>query len=167
MSNFYGGEGNAALTSNRDDWETPRWLFEAVDAIWHFDLDPASNDANSLCELHYTREQDGLAQSWEGHRVFLNPPYGKDMGAWMKKAAAEAEKPDTIVVCLVPARTDTRWWWDNVVPNAAEVSYIRGRLKFEIGGRPLSAAPFPSALVRFGGALPSSNRPTEAGRQGR
>ncbi len=88
----------------------------------------------------------------------MNPPYGSEIGKWVSKAAAESQKPNTIVVMLVPARTDTKWWWDNVVPYAAEIQFIKGCLKFELGGRVLSAAPFPSALVRFGGALPKSNK---------
>ncbi len=159
MSGFTGTNG-AAYTSDRDDWETPRWLFDKIDAIWHFDLDPASNEHNHLCDTYFTAEDDGLAKSWAGHRVFLNPPYGRSIGNWVRKAAEESKKPDTVVVCLIPARTDTRWWWDNVVQSAAEVSFIRGRLKFSIGGVEQGTAPFPSALVRFGGALPDANDPS-------
>ena len=65
MSNFY-VDGGAALTSDRDDWETPRWLFDKLDAVWHFTLDPASNGRNALCEKFFTKEDDGLAQSWGG-----------------------------------------------------------------------------------------------------
>ncbi len=160
MTGGFTGANGAAYTSNRDDWETPRWLFDQIDAVWHFDLDPASNGRNQLCKEHFTAEDDGLSRSWGGHRVFLNPPYGRSIGDWVRKAADESKKPDTIVVCLIPARTDTRWWWDHVEPNAAEVSFIRGRLKFCIDGIEQGAAPFPSALVRFGGALPGTNSPS-------
>lgn len=157
MSDFTGANG-AAFTSLRDDWETPGWLFDSIDSIWHFDLDPASNGHNQKCARHFTAKDDGLKQDWGGYRVFLNPPYGRVIGDWMRKAVEESKKPGTVVVCLVPARTDTRWWWDNVVPHAAEVAFIKGRLRFCIDGEEQSAAPFPSALVRFGGALPNKNR---------
>ncbi len=78
------------MTSNRDDWETPQALFDALDVVYHFDLDPASTDANAKCARHYTVEQDGLKQSWGGSSVFLNPPYGRGMAAWMKKACESA-----------------------------------------------------------------------------
>lgn len=158
MSNFY-ESGKAAMTSDRDDWETPQWLFDEIDEVWHFDLDPCSTDENAKCDLHYTRDDDGLAMSWGGHRCFVNPPYGRGIGEWMKKAATESRKPGTIVVALVPARTDTAWWNDWVVPHATEIQFIRGRLKFERAGVTLSSSPFPSALVRYGGALPSTNKP--------
>lgn len=158
MSNFY-VDGGAALTSDRDDWETPRWLFDKLDAVWHFTLDPASNGRNALCEKFFTKEDDGLAQSWGGHSVFLNPPYGRQMSAWLEKAALESRKPNTIVIVLVPARTDTGWWWDWVVPYAAEISFLRGRVKYCLDGKELNSSPFPSCLIRFGGELPKSAKP--------
>lgn len=94
-----------------------------------------------------------------GHSVFLNPPYGRTMSDWMRKAATESQKPNTIVICLVPARTDTGWWWDWVVPYAAEVSFLRGRVKYCLHGQELNSSPFPSCLIRFGGELPKSARP--------
>ncbi len=142
------------MSSSRGDWETPRALFDAVDSIWSFDLDAASSDGNALCADHCTRESDGLETDWGGHRVWVNPPYGREIGRWVRKADEEARKPDTVVVMLLPARTDTRWWQDHVIPHAAEIAYIRGRLRFTLAGEPQGTAPFPSALVRFGGALP-------------
>ena len=93
-----------------------------------------------------------------GFRVWVNPPYGREIGAWVEKADRESQKPNTIVVMLLPARTDTRWWQDHVIPHATEVAFIRGRLKFTLSGHPQGTAPFPSALVRFGGALPTKVR---------
>lgn len=88
--------------------------------------------------------------------MFLNPPYGRVIGQWVKKAAMEAQKPNTVVVCIVPARTDTSWWADWVLPYATEIQFLRGRVRFYLHGEPMGPAPFPSALVRFGGALPGS-----------
>lgn len=138
------------------EWETPRSLFEAVDQIYRFDLDPASSDKNALCELHYTVEDDGLSKDWGGHRVFCNPPYGRQIGKWIEKAAKEGMKPNTIVVVLCPARTDTAYWHDWVVPYASEISFLRGRVKYQLDGKELNSSPFPSCLIRFGGELPKT-----------
>ena len=129
------------MTSETDEWRTPPELFEELDREFGFDLDVASNDENALCERHYTMEQDGLSQPWRGH-VWCNPPYGRAIGAWMRKAAETDE--GGVVVCLVPARTDTAWWHEWVT-RATEVRFLRGRLHFSGGG----AAPFPSAIVVF------------------
>lgn len=106
--------------------------------------------------MHYTVEDDGLSKDWGGHRVFCNPPYGRLIGRWVEKAAKEGMKPNTVVVMLIPARTDTAYWHDWVVPYAAEVSFLRGRVKFRLDGKELNSAPFPSCLVRFGGELPKT-----------
>lgn len=139
------------MSSDRDDWETPRDLFDRCDAIWHFDLDAASNDENALCERHFTKEDDGLSQDWSGHTVWCNPPYGREIGAWMEKCAVEGGKPGTVVVALIPNRTDSRWYQQWVLGHADEVVPLAGRVRFCIGGVPGQSAPFPSALVRWGG----------------
>lgn len=100
-SNFYKA-GAAAMTSNKDDWETPQSLFDQLDEEFHFTLDAASSDQNAKCEHHYTAENSGLEHSWEGETVFCNPPYGRNIGDWIRKASQEASKPDTLVVLLVP-----------------------------------------------------------------
>jgi hypothetical protein len=86
-----------------------------------------------------------LAKDWEGHKVFMNPPYGRQIGRWIEKAYKEAQKQDTTVVALIPARTDTRYWHDYVM-KAAAIYFVKGRLKFGDGG---NSAPFPSAVVVF------------------
>lgn len=125
-SNFYKA-GAAAMTSNKDDWETPQSLFDQLDEEFHFTLDAASNDQNAKCEHHYTVENSGLEHSWEGETVFCNPPYGRNIGDWIRKASQEASKPDTLVVLLVPARTDTRWFQNHIL-HRAEVRFLPGRL---------------------------------------
>lgn len=129
-SNFYKA-GAAAMTSNKDDWETPQSLFDQLDEEFHFTLDAASNDQNAKCEHHYTAENSGLEHSWEGETVFCNPPYGRNIGDWIRKASQEASKPDTLVVLLVPARTDTRWFQNHIL-HRAEVRFLPGRLKYEV-----------------------------------
>lgn len=162
MSKFCDGGGSAAFTSNRDDWETPKWLFDKLNEIWHFTLDAASNDDNALCECHFTKDDDALSQSWEGHSVWLNPPYGRNIPKWVEKAAMESRKPGTIVIMLVPARVDTGWYWDWIVPYADEISFLRGRVKFCLHGEEGGPSPFPSMLVRFGGGLPKSAKPDKS-----
>jgi phage N-6-adenine-methyltransferase len=128
------GKGSPAPTSDRTDWETPRELFDRLDAFWHFDLDVAASDTNHLCADYYTKETDGLAHSWAGRRVWCNPPYGKQIGDWARKAYEETRDGRTLVIMLVPARTDTRWYHDYIQGHAAEVKFIRGRLKYTLGG---------------------------------
>jgi len=130
-------------SSNTNEWATPRDLFDELDSEFNFDVDVASTDENALCEKHYTKEQDGLKQPWSGN-VWCNPPYGREIVNWMRKAS-ETDRGG-VVVCLVPARTDTKWWHEYVVGHASEVRFIRGRLKF--GGAD-TGAPFPSAIVIY------------------
>ena len=130
MSNFY-ESGKAALTSNTSEWETPQSLFNSLNGVFHFSLDPCSTDANAKCEKHYTAEQDGLAHSWEGEMVFCNPPYGRHIGEWVKKCADESKHAR--IVLLIPARTDTRYFHEHIYRKAF-YQFLRGRLKFEMGG---------------------------------
>lgn len=133
------------FSSKKDDWETPQDLFDELDKEFHFTLDAASSDLNAKCEKHYTIEDDGLSQSWAGNNVFLNPPYGRNMKDWMRKAYEESQAENTTVVVLVPARTDTAWFHDYVY-GKAELRFLRGRLKF---GGCENSAPFPSLVVVY------------------
>ena len=131
------------FTSKKQDWETPQDFYDNLDEEFHFTLDPCASHDSHKCEKYYTIEDDGLSKSWEGETVFMNPPYGRVIGHWMKKAREESLKPNTRVVCLVPARTDTRWFHDNCMD--AELRFIKGRIRFS-GKDP---APFPSMIVVF------------------
>ena len=99
-----------------------------------FDLDP--------CPWGYSDSWSGLATEWRG-KVFLNPPYGREIGNWVRKAY-ESSKQGATVVCLLPSRTDTTWWHEYLM-EATEIHFIRGRLHFNDAG----PAPFPSAFVIF------------------
>ena len=132
------------FSSAKDDWETPQDLFDKWNAMFAFNLDAASSDANAKCKRHFTVADDGLSQDWGGCRVWLNPPYGRQIGKWVQKAYEEAQKPNTCVVCLLPARTDTAWFHDYCVKG--DITFLRGRLKF---GGCHNAAPFPSMIVVF------------------
>ena len=136
---------NAMFSSKTVEWATPQNLFDALDTIHHFTLDPAATHENAKCARHFTKEQDGLAQNWGGETVFCNPPYGRDIGAWVKKGFQEGQKPGTKVVMLLPARTDTKWFHDYCTKG--KIEFLRGRLKF---GEAKESAPFPSMLVTFG-----------------
>lgn len=131
------------FSSRSDEWPTPQWLFEELHREFNFDLDPCSTHANAKCHRHFTREEDGLARSWADAVVFMNPPYGRDIRHWMRKAFDSAQAGAT-VVCLVPSRTDTDWWHRYAMHG--QVRFLKGRLKF---GEARHAAPFPSAIVIF------------------
>lgn len=131
------------FSSKTDQWATPRELFDQLDAVWGFELDVCALPSNAKCEDYFTPEQDGLQQSWGQRTCWMNPPYGREIKAWMRKAVQEWEA-GAKVVCLVPSRTDTAWWHDYAMQG--KIHFIRGRLKF---GNAKNPAPFPSALVFF------------------
>lgn len=135
------------FSSATDLWATPQDFFDKLHAEFGFTLDVCANASNAKCRDYFTAEQDGLAQDWGYHSCWMNPPYGRTIGRWMRKAL-ESAKAGATVVCLVPARTDTAWWWDYAMKG--EIRFIRGRLKF--GGHETNA-PFPSAVVVFHGHL--------------
>ena len=132
------------FTSNTDLWATPQDFFDNLNEEFHFTLDPCANDYNHKCPTYFTRKQDGLKQDWKGYRVFCNPPYGREIGAWVKKCYDESQK-GTLVVMLIPARTDTSYFHDYIY-HKAELRFVRGRIKF---GNAKQGAPFPSMVVVF------------------
>lgn len=134
------------FSSNSNEWATPVSLFRELDAEFHFNLDPCCTHENAKCELHYTIENDGLTKNWGGHRVFCNPPYGRELPKWVRKCYTEAQKPDTLVVMLIPARTDTSYFHDYIYHKAREIRFLRGRLHFNESKQ---GAPFPSMIVVF------------------
>ncbi|MEY8340159.1 phage N-6-adenine-methyltransferase [Adlercreutzia muris] len=140
------GSGGVAYSSERHDWETPQDFFDALNDEFGFDLDAAASAENAKCREFFDEEADGLSSDWGGRTVWCNPPYGRQIGRWVAKAAAEARKPGTTVVLLVPARTDTRWFHDHLY-GKAELRFVRGRLRF--GGSDWNA-PFPSMVAVLG-----------------
>lgn len=136
----------ALFSSNSMEWETPIEIFNALDREFHFTLDAASTHENAKCKKHYTIAENGLKQSWAGETVWLNPPYGRGIGQWMKKAYDEGRR-GTTVVCLVPALTDTTWFHAYCYNKPdVKIRFIKGRLKF---GNSKNSAPFPSAIVIY------------------
>ena len=134
------------FSSEKEDWETPLEFFNKLDGEFHFDLDVCASPQNAKCKEFFTKEQNGLEQSWRNRTCWMNPPYGKSIGNWMKKAEEESRLSGALVVCLVPARTDTKWFHDCVLKAQAEVRFVRGRIKF-VGAT--ASAPFPSVVVIF------------------
>ena len=157
-----------------DEWRTPQAFFEALDAEFGFDVDVAATAENRWCETyfgpdhHHADRRDALVIPWFNSVCWMNPPYSK-VRAFMEKAAAEAQCGQT-VVCLVPSRTDTKWWhahvWDrdkNQPRPGVEVRFVKGRIVFlGADGQPMRdkkgrivGAPFPSVVIVF--------RPVEVG----
>ncbi|HBC89561.1 MAG TPA: adenine methyltransferase [Lentisphaeria bacterium] len=136
----------ACFSSRSNLWTTPPDLFKKLDAKYHFNLDPCCTHETALCKDHFTPAEDGLQQSWAFKCVFCNPPYSWEGGLWVAKAYFEAKENGALVICLLPVRTDTRWFHEFVL-KAEETEFIKGRLKF---GNSKNSAPFPSIIVRFG-----------------
>lgn len=130
------------FSSATDEWATPPHVFATLDREFRFSLDVCATADNAKCPRFFTRADDGLAQPWDGV-CWMNPPYGDVIGDWMRKAY-ESSLAGAVVVCLVPARTDTAWWHDFAMKG--EIRFVRGRLKF---GAAEYGAPFPSAVVVF------------------
>ena len=97
------------FSSKSDEWATPQHIFDELDNEFEFDLDVCANESNHKCENYYSIDQDGLSQDWFGHRVFCNPPYS-NIAEWVKKAFYETKNKNTLVVLLIPARTDTKYF---------------------------------------------------------
>jgi len=133
------------FSSASGEWETPQKFYDAIDAVCHFSVDVCATAQNTKCSRFFAIEDNALLQRWSG-MCWMNPPYGRGIIAWMKKAYEESLN-GSAVVCLVPARTDTAWWHDYATKGYR--LYIKGRLKF--GGLD-NSAPFPSALIIFGGS---------------
>ena len=138
----------AMFSSKKNNWATPKQFFDKLDDEFHFTLDPCADDFNHKCERYYTEKQDGLKQDWSGETVFCNPPYGREIGKWVKKCFEEVYCGSCkCAVLLLPARTETRWFHDYIY-NKAEIRFIKGRLRF--GGSSVNA-PFPSMVVVYRG----------------
>lgn len=137
----------ALYTSRTDEWSTPQNMFDELHREFNFTVDAAASKDNAKCKRYFDKETNGLMQNWAGETVWCNPPYGRQIGKWMKKALVESRHPRTTVVMLVPVRTETAWFHDYVY-HRAEIRFLRGRLKF---GGAKNNAPFPSMVVIYRG----------------
>ena len=131
------------FTSRTEEWATPQYVFDALNKEFHFDIDVCATSENAKCKVFFDKERDGLSTGWTGN-CFMNPPYGREIGLWMKRAYIESCRGAT-VVCLVHARTDTKWWHEWAM-RAQEIRLVKGRLKFGDGKQ---SAPFPSCVIIF------------------
>jgi len=143
-------------SGGKDDWETPHEFFNKLDACFKFTLDPCAEASTAKCVKYYTKEENGLDKSWRGETVFVNPPYSKS-DEWLAKCYQESLQPNTVVVALVAARTDTKRW-ARYAMKADQIHFIKGRLKFLDAGNERDGAPFPSALLVFRTGVGLSNR---------
>ena len=141
---------NKALISSKDmTWCTPQDFFDKLNDEFHFVLDAAATEKSAKCEKYFTPEDDGLSQSWNvGGAVFCNPPYGREIGKWVRKAYLESGGGTTVVL-LIPVRTDTSYF-HKYIYGKAEIRFVRGRLHFtNEDGEEKGRAPFPSMLVIY------------------
>lgn len=127
-----------------DDWATPQTVFNDLNREFDLDIDVCANESNHKLPAFYSAVDDGLSKDWKERRCWMNPPYGRVIGEWVRKASRGGA---TVVVALLPARTDTKWFHDFIYqkPNV-EIRFIKGRLKF---GGSKNSAPFPSMIVIF------------------
>lgn len=133
------------FSSKDQTWSTPQDFYDELNKEFGFTLDPCCSKETAKCDKFYTEHEDGLSQSWDGEVVFMNPPYGRVIGDWIKKAS---EIKNGTVVCLIPSRTDTRYFHNYLYQKKnVELRFIKGRLKFGVSK---NSAPFPSlvAIIR-------------------
>ncbi len=132
------------FTSRTEEWETPNYVFSMLNKEFDFQIDVCATSENAKCNVFFDKSVDGLKREWSPFRCWMNPPYGKNISKWMKKAFEESQR-GSLVVCLIPSRTDTKWWHDWVM-KASEIRFIAGRISF---GDTKQSAPFPSCIVIY------------------
>lgn len=130
------------FSSEKQDWETPQYLFDYFNRKYHFEVDLAASADNAKCPYYYSVEDDSLKQDWNGWVGWCNPEYN-NIEPFLKKAV----ESDGVFAFLLPARTCRNWFHDYVLPHASEIYWLKGRIKFE-GAK--ASAPFPSIVVVFG-----------------
>lgn len=140
---------NVMFSSKTNLWETPQAFFDELDKEFHFQLDVCATPENAKCKNFFTEKDDGLKQNWGGQgTIWCNPPYGREVVKWVRKAYETSQQGETVVMLLF-VRTDTKWFHD-YVKDKAEIRFIKGRLKF---GNSKNSAPFPSMVVIYNGRL--------------
>ena len=138
----------ALLSSKSVEWGTPEEIFRPLDREFRFEIDACATAENKKCDRFWSPDDDGLRMPWAPFRIWCNPPYGRQIAKWVRKAYEESLAGATVVM-LIPARTDTAWWHDYVAK--AEIRFLRGRVYFISPGKKRDRAPFPSAVVVFRG----------------
>jgi site-specific DNA-methyltransferase (adenine-specific) len=156
-------KNNGRYNGNGRHWATPPEVFDPLHAEFNFTLDPCATPETAKCATFFTEEVNGLEQSWAGHRVFMNPPYGKEVYAWTRKARLE-QANGALIVGLLPASTDLAWWHEDVLEHA-EVRYLRGRVRFLTDG-PYRASGFFASVVTIWRPAYSVTRPHQRPQEG-
>jgi site-specific DNA-methyltransferase (adenine-specific) len=140
---------NGRYNGNGRHWATPPEVFDPLHAEFAFTLDPCATPETAKCSRFYTEADDGLSKSWAGERVFMNPPYGREIYAWTRKAREEVANGCPLVVGLLPASTDLAWWHEDIIGHAEVIRWYRGRVRFLTGGPYRASGFFPSVAVRW------------------
>lgn len=142
---------NGRYNGNGREWETPDELFQRLDNEFHFTVDVCATETNTKLDRYWSEQPEewaeavnGLEQDWTDEIAWMNPPYGREIYAWTKKARTSGAD---VVVGLLPASTDLAWWHDDVLAAGAEVRYLRGRVRFETGGPYRASGFFASVMV--------------------
>lgn len=135
---------NGRYNGNGREWETPPDLFARLHAEFAFTVDCCASTTNAKLPRFWTEAQNGLEQDWRCERVFMNPPYGREIYPWTRKARTSGAD---LVVGVLPASTDLAWWHDDVIAVNAEIRYLRGRPRFLTGGPYRASGFFPSVIV--------------------
>ena len=137
---------NGRYNGRGREWETPPEVFDPLNQEFQFTLDPCATAATAKCKHFFSEADNGLDQDWGHERVFMNPPYGREVAVWTRKARDSARK-GALVVGLLPASTDLAWWHEDVLLACAEVRYLRGRVRFLTGGPYRASGFFASVIV--------------------
>jgi phage N-6-adenine-methyltransferase len=140
---------NGRYNGNGREWATPPDLFDALHQEFGFTVDACATARNAKLPRYWTEAQDGLIQDWRNERVFMNPPYGREIYPWTRKASTSGA---AVVVGLLPASTDLAWWHEDVIAARAEVRYLRGRVRFLTDGPYRASGFFASVIVVWRGA---------------
>jgi phage N-6-adenine-methyltransferase len=138
---------NGRYNGNGREWATPPEIFDPLHAEFGFTLDVCATPQNAKLPRYFTEPENGLFQDWTGERVWMNPPYGREVYAWTRKA----RESGTLVVGLLPASTDLQWWHDDVIGHASDIRWLRGRVRFLTDGPYRASGFFPSVIVVWGG----------------
>ncbi len=134
--------------NTKDNWETPDYFFNLINEEFKFTLDPCATKQNTKCKNFYSQEDNGLKKDWKGARVFVNPPFS-NIGKWVKKCYEEGIKENTVVVLIIPSRTDTKYWHDYVM-KANEIWFCKGRVNFlQNRKKPENGSTFPLSVIIF------------------
>lgn len=132
------------FTSRTEEWETPAYVFLSLNKEFDFQVDVCATSENTKCKIFFDKSVNGLKREWSPFKCWMNPPYGRNISSWMKKAYEESQR-GALVVCLIPSRTDTKWWHKWVM-KSAEIRFISGRISF---GNSKQSAPFPSCIAIY------------------